>query len=211
MNDFQVLEDGSTVTRIEVPSGKMVVTDDLRKGFEKGVENVLDTVLDWRVKESFDSLDRFRELARKYQSRGMFYGVYTNGSVNVYRTDDQVFLATDWDRGWDPQLMVADREASVFQDLWVEEGGPLYVDSRYSSLVEGVQVAHVSCDLWAWNATDLDCYLALGGDIDDESFDVIDVEPGVYEFVHHGFADDFDVHGDRWTPFVKVLTTVRKV
>jgi hypothetical protein len=167
------LPDGvTTVVDVAFPSGKIIVTDDLRP------------VYDWREPDGSDAFASYNSALGQAQAIkamaaiGCAYGPVGNSCPNLYR-------------------MAAPNRYVIASPAYSDDGDD---EGLSASVYQGAQeVAGICTDLWAYSICDYDDYLARGGDrrnIDRWSWTVVDVTPGVYRFTHHTGERGFDHDAD---------------
>lgn len=155
-----------TEWELNVPSGKLVVANDLRRWFPlpEGDGDIpsINTVLGCRM------------TALAYAKAGMSHAFVGNTCPGVYRLTDKSFkLATE------PR-----------DEYW---NGKDWVPYKRRPKFKGERVAGVCTDLWWYSLCDLEEFerriVKFGGSLKEAYAEVIDVTPGVYRFRHN---DDFD-------------------
>lgn len=155
----------TTVTRLEVPSGHMVVCDSLRDVYE---------IEDERERDFADYNSKLgqSQYVEAMAELGCAYGPVGNSSPTIYLKDDGTYvIASQRDEG------DYDEDEEVPEPFM-----PL-----------GEAKAWICTDLWAYSIADRDDYLSKGGKLDDKRFKTtFEVEPGTYEFTLHTGRRDFD-------------------
>lgn len=162
----------TTVVEVAFPSGRIIVTDDLRP------------VYDWREPDgapfpSYNSALGQHQAIMAMAAQGCAYGPVQNTCPNLYR------LAAPG------KFVIASPAYSEDEDDWGEcELG--FTASEYDG---AEKIAGVCTDLWAYSICDHDDYLARGGDPENLkrwTWTVVDAAPGVYRFTHHTGERAFD-------------------
>jgi hypothetical protein len=147
----------TTVITLAVPSGRIIVTDDLRP------------VYDWRDARRKDppGMAGYNSALGQAQAtwamaaQGCAYGPVGNTSPGLYRTGDGTYAIASLD--YHP-----DTDQEVLPAGWQ----PL---------------ASVCTDLWAYSVADYEDWLSRGGNPAEMGWSdtVVDVLPGYYELTHH--------------------------
>lgn len=158
----------STATfELNVPSGKLVIANDLRPLFPvlkdhdvNGVQGSLLTTLE-------------------YASQSMAHGFVGNSCPGVYQMGD----------GKANTFKVA---SLALPEHW-DSARQRYVHMKRKSRWRGKRVASICTDLWWYSIADV-CECArraerLGRKLSDFQVEIVDVKPGVYKFVHDCRAD----------------------
>jgi len=178
----------TTIWELNVPSGKMVVANDLRDLFPCDEEYDINKTRGIHLQQL------------EYASVGMSHGFVGNTCPRVYKfPDGTIQVRTDpSDETWNGKKYVP----NPFYEEWVKT-------------FEGEKVAHVGTDLWWYSIVDADEFERRlnheYGDKEEEKenyrkqVEYVDVKPGVYQFTQHNEAnrDDFD-HGCVYTDIVWV-------
>ena len=154
-----------TTFELNVPSGKLVIANDLRSLFP--------VLQDFSVNGVVGSLATTQE----YAGQGMAHGFVGNSCPRVFRMGD----------GKADTYVVA---SLALPEHWT---GKKYVTLKRKSRWRGKQIASVCTDLWWYSMADLDeCnYRAakLGLTLEEFNIDIVDIKPGVYKFIHDCRAD----------------------
>lgn len=177
------------VIDIAVPSGKMIVTDDLRPVFDFKVLNYNATVGQAQAQQIMGA-------------QGCAYGPVGNSSPSLLRTGDGTFIIASFDDELeleDEGYIDAERLAGICTDLWAYSMADLdhfvaVARTKFAAADAGERDAFAKHELFNW--------AVQPGDPRDRldqlgwTVTVVDVEPGVYRFTHHtgelGFdRDDF--------------------
>ena len=163
----------TTQITLAVPSGKIIVTDDLRP------------VYNWRDADGNDGFASYNSALGQHQAilemarQGCAYGPVSNTCPNLYR----LAASNRYMIGRPPYDEDADEEREFT-----------------ASVYHGAEsVASICTDLWAYSICDYDDYLARGGDpanLEHWTWTVVDVTPGVYRFTHHTGERSFDYDAD---------------
>lgn len=160
-----------TEWELNVPSGKLVVANDLRRLFP--------------INEDFDvnkTLGR-RQTALAYAATGMSHASVGNTCPGVFRCKGDTYKIAN-----EPS---EDRWDAATEE-WVAVDPPV--------MFEGERVAGICTDLWWYSMCDHDEFerRCKRFEEDPEQFraDVIDIKPGVYRFRHNEEVDD-DAEGER--------------
>lgn len=155
----------TTVTRLEVPSGRMVVCDSLRDVYE--IEDKRE-----RGFADYNSALGQSQYVLAMADLGCAYGPVGNSSPTIYLKDDGTYVIASQR---DPDDYDEDEEAL---EAYVPLGEPK---------------AWICTDLWAYSIADRDDYVSKGGKLDDKRYKTtFEVEPGTYEFTLHTGRRDFD-------------------
>jgi hypothetical protein len=161
--------DGITTTiTLAVPSGTILVTDDLRP------------LYDWRDKGRHDppGMASYNSVLGQHQAiaamaaQGCAYGPVGNTCPRLYRTRDGAYVIASPD--------------------YDEDAGQEVVPAGWELL------AGIITDLWAYSIADYEDWKAKGGNPDDLGFTetLVEVPPGTYEFTCHTGERSFnDAHG----------------
>lgn len=142
---------------LNVPSGKIVFANDLR-----------DLVDVDDPDESVNSKLGCKLTTQAYEKAGMVHISVGNTCPGVFREPDG-------------SLTVACR--------YIDEEDPMMTDEEYQRLdaeLDKTRVASICTDLWWYCAMDYDHYVArcaaTGTSLKENAIDIVEVEPGVYEF-----------------------------
>lgn len=162
--------DGITTTiTLAVPSGKLIVTDDLRP------------VYDWRDRDRNDpeGMAGYNSSLGQHQAiltmaaAGCAYGPVGNSCPGLYLTGEGTYVIAS--AGYDE-----DADQEVRPDGWL-------------------RLAGVITDLWAYSIADYEDWKARGGDgarfarqEPGWDWDLVSVPPGTYQFTHHTGERSFD-------------------
>ena len=165
---------------LNVPSGKIVVANDLRDKFII-MEDFNVNALEGCIQTSF-----------KYSSVGMSHGYVGNSCPGVHKKSDSEFLVGNF---YEPD---EDDDDEDDEDGKYKSG----LDHEF----EGTkQVASICTDLWWYSIVDYDQFVERYGEPKDNAYiEVVDCEPGVYEFLHVGNVLDTDKNPTIYTYFNKV-------
>lgn len=153
-----------TVVRINVPSGKLIVDDDLRDTYSPDTNGCGD----------YNTPIGQANVVKLNAEHGCAYFPVGNSCPSVYRRPDGTYV--------------------IGSPAWDEE------TDDFSTADGWTELAGVCTDLWAASLADYDDYLLKGGkpveQVKDEpggwTRNVIEVEPGTYEFRFYGGRRDFD-------------------
>lgn len=159
--------DGLTpVITLAVPSGRLIVTDDLRPAYN------------WRDEDltvSYNTALGQAEATRAMAAQGCAYGAVLNTSPSLYRTG--------------PDSYVIASVAFAFSDDDEDEGGEVVPDGWE-------HLATVSTDLWAYSIADYEDWQSRDwdrarraelGKLDT----IVSVPAGTYQFTHHATERGF--------------------
>jgi hypothetical protein len=152
----------TSVITLNVPSGKIIVADDLRP-----VYNWDETEQEWWLAEDYTRMASYNSALGQYQAvqamaaAGCAYGPVGNSCPGLYRTEDGTYVI-----------------ASL---AYSEETDDEVLPAGWEHL------ASVITDLWAYSIADFEDWKARGGDPESLGWGqtVLDVTPGTYEFTHH--------------------------
>jgi hypothetical protein len=170
-----------TRTTLSVPSGKIIVTDDLRPIYDSGNEWANPRgVLKEPPLASYNSILGQSQMIHEMAAMGCAYGPVLNTSPALYRT------------GPDDTYILGNFYSTDEED---------YATDRYTP--EGyVELAHICTGIWAYSIADFEDWRSRGGVMDDQqarNMTVVDVRPGVYQFIYHGGERGFDYHATNVT------------
>lgn len=161
----------TTVITLEVPSGKIIVADNLRSvynGFDR------DKLADYN---SVLGQAQFVEAMAKL---GCAYGPVGNSCPTLWKTGEDTYI--------------------VARKPWLTGDEDEWADEDSVPAPEGAEsLAGIITDLWAYCIADYDDWLAKGGKPVEElgwSVIVVEVPPGTYEFTHHSGEKSFDPDAD---------------
>lgn len=158
----------TTVTEVAFPSGKIIVTDDLRPVFSHGDPNQM---------ADYNSALGQHQVILNMAQQGCAYGPVRNTDPNLYR------LAAAG------QFIIA---SPAYDDEGEEQG---FKESIYHG---AEAIASVCTGLWAYSIADYELWKSRGGDPDKLRWcdTVVDITPGVYRFTHHTGERGFDWDAD---------------
>lgn len=163
----------TTVTEVAFPSGKIIVTDDLRPVFEPDERGFAD------YNSSLGQAQYIQAMA----ALGCAYGPVRNNSPYLYR-----LVAPG-------QFVIATPAYSEDEDDWGDEE----FDLTPSSCHGAEKLAPIYTDLWAYSIADYGLWKSLGGDEEKtlrHKGEIVDITPGVYRFTHHTGERGFDWDAD---------------
>lgn len=149
---------------LNVPSGKIVVSNDLRQWFPlpEGDGDI----------PSINTTRGCRAMAQAYAAIGMSHGFVGNTCPGVYKLGGDSFKIA----------------SEPYEDYWDEEKKE-YLPRKDLSPFVGERVASVCTDLWWYSLCDNDEFerrrAKFGGKLDSNWDSIIDVKPGVYRFRHY--------------------------
>lgn len=179
----------TTTWELNVPSGKLVVANDLRDVFP--------------MSESVSSVNMIlgqHETALAYSRVGMSHASVGNSCPSVYRRDAEHYTIS----GGVPEEYKSSTYLGKEGDEYKYENVE-WAEGEYEAAVEamGEDVASICTDLWWYSIVDYDEYIrrsafVFGEDsarrvkeeLDGWTVSVVDVKPGVYKFVHNNARDD---------------------
>jgi hypothetical protein len=182
----------TTVIRLEVPSGKIVVDDDLRPLFDG---------FDHDGFASYNSVLGQAQVVEAFAKQGCAFGPVGNSCPSLWKTGEDTYVIARMPYN-------DDEDAEDF-----DEPKPI---------PEGAQkLASICTDLWAYSIADYDNWLARGGVLvpkhdkatgetrmEPESWTttIVEIPAGTYEFTFHGGELGFDDDKDYvvWTDIRKV-------
>ncbi len=152
---------------LPVPSGKLVVANDLRNLFKSEYEEI--ELYPWSKGWGFDimTLMGCRRTFETYGKLGMAHGFISNTCPGMYRVDKNTLTLS----------MVK----------YDEESGNVI-----ESEVPGEKVGGVCTDLWWYSIMDYDKYVEKSGEELDRHCDIIDVKPGMYKITHREHIFNID-------------------
>jgi len=163
---------------LNVPSGKIVVANDLRKWFPlpEGDDEI----------ESVNGVLGCRKTSWAYAAIGMSHASVGNTCPNVYRMAEGKYK-------------IANEPPDEYWD------GKNYVPYKRRPKFEGEKIANICTDLWWYSLCDLEEFdrraKRFKGSLKDARATVIDVKPGVYRFRHDDEARNDDGRAGRETLF----------
>lgn len=160
--------------KLNVPSGRIVVADDLR-----GVFGDAEEVRPELEQEDYNATKGRVLHARVYEELGVAYGCVLN-------TCPDVFLVSDGD---EQKLVIASTE-------WDEEADEPIIPAGWT------KIAGICTDLWAYSIADYDDYVAKRAVAEEAGFpsgrdadvEVAEIPAGVWEFTHFAEQAGFDYH-----------------
>lgn len=185
------LPDGiTTVIELAVPSGKMIVNDDLRP------------IFDWDMdrdagKPGYNSVAGQDLVIKAMAERGCAYGPVLNSSPSLLRTGEDKYIISNYD----PELApgedgnpVGVELAGVCTDLWAYSIADY--DNWFAKLTAWLEQTDLESDRHR-NMKELAAWVEAGADPAKLpwTMTVVDVTPGVYRFTHHTGEAGFD-HDD---------------
>jgi hypothetical protein len=161
-----------TEWELNVPSGKLVVANDLREIFPLPEDKDYD----------INTIMGCRQTALAYAANGMSHAFVGNTCPGVYKCGDGLFKIANepQDEKWD-----AKKEK--------------YVKVKPKPPFEGEQVAGICTDLWWYSICDHDEYKRRCKRFKvkrDRNVEVVDVKPGVYRFRHDEHARSYEGPGE---------------
>lgn len=158
----------TTVIVLRVPSGKILVDDDLRPLYD-GFDN--DNLAD------YNSVLGQAQVIGKFAEQGCAFGPVGNSCPGVWKTGQDTYMI-----GRMPY--VSGDEEDEGEETPTPPGS--------------VKVAWVCTDLWAYSIVDFEDWKSKGGDPEKLNWTqtVVDVTPGTYEFTFHGGEKGFDGDAD---------------
>ena len=163
---------------LNVPSGKIVVANDLRDKF-KITEDHYVNHSEGIIAASLD-----------YASVGMSHGFVGNSCPGVHKKNSREFII-----GNRPEIEDEDDE-----EYFKKNASGL--DSEYEGTT---QVASICTDLWWYSIVDYDQYIQRYGEpTEDDGVEVVECEAGVYEFLHVGLEIDTEKYPSIYTYFYKI-------
>lgn len=170
----------TTVTRVNFPSGKIIVSDDLR------------TAYDWDTYEqgfaSYNSSLGVHQVIKHMASQGCAFGYVGNSSPDVFRTGDGTYtIASIWTNDDDeiPAPEGWTHVASICTDLWAYSIADFRDWSAKSAM-------------WAESGKDEAEREKRSQRVKDRLgySTVMDIEPGTYRFTCRSAEKDFDTHAN---------------
>lgn len=163
------LPDGiTTVTEVCFPSGKVIITDDLRPVYD-GFDDREET----KGFASYNSALGQHQVIQSFAALGCAFGPVGNSCPDLYRTGPDSYVIANL--GWENDDDEDDEASPPVPDGWEK-------------------LAWVCTDLWAYSIADYDAWLARGGDPSKLGWSdsVIELPPGTYRFTHHSGEAGFD-------------------
>jgi hypothetical protein len=222
---FEVLEDRvvmptpcplpnglTTHTTLAVPSGKIIVTDDLRPIYDWREESRDDSGLVVRM-ASYNSVLGQQQVIHAMTAAGCAYGPVRNTSPDLYRTGPDTYIIAslyDEDADWDEDDMNSGDggtlevrrvpEAALPGPVGGSHAPPEALEDHVGDVARRIpspapeRLAGICTDLWAYSIADFEDWKSRGGDPTTLGWTrtVVDIRPGVYEFTYHGGEADFD-------------------
>jgi hypothetical protein len=171
----------TTVITLKVPSGKIVVADDLRPVYDGFDHDGL---------ASYNSALGQHQVIEAMAAEGCAYGPVGNSCPGLWRTGEDTYEIV----------------SGVWDEEWADEDDEPPASPRKPE----DKLASICTDLWAYSIADYDDWVAKGGDLKEVErghVNVADIEPGVYEFTHHTGEKDFD----HWVAGELVFAHIRKI
>lgn len=173
----------TSVIRLEVPSGRIVVDDDMRplfNGFDH--DNLAD----------YNSVLGQHQVIEKFAEDKCAFGPVGNSCPTLWQTDEDTYVIAR-----KPWLTAPD-------DPWADEDDvPAPEGAR--------KLASVCTTLWAYSIVDYDEWVRRGGDPENlpAMAEIVEIPAGTYEFTHHSGETGFDGDEDDvvWADIKKVAST----
>lgn len=162
----------TTLVGVAFPSGKIIVTDDLRPVYDVDTEGFA----------SYNTALGQHQYAEAMAKIGCAYGAVRNTSPSLYRLRAP------------GQFIIASPAYSEDEDDW----GDCELDFTGSQYRDAEKIASICTDLWAYSIADFGDWKARGGDPATLGWTdtVVDVTPGTYQFTHHTGERGFDWNAD---------------
>lgn len=160
----------TSVIRLEVPSGKIVVDDDMRPMFN-GFDH--DGFAD------YNSALGQHQVIEAFAEDKCAFGPVGNSCPALWQIDEGEYI--------------------IGRKPWVESLDDPWMDEDDVLAPEGARkLASVCTDLWAYSIVDFDEWVRRGGDPEDlpGMAEVVEIPAGTYEFTHHTNELDFDHDAD---------------
>jgi hypothetical protein len=177
-----LIPDGiTTVTYLEVPSGKIIVGDDLRSVYEVDDRDEL---------ADFNSALGQAQYVEVMAQKGCAYGPVGNSCPGLWKTGEDTYVIAN--------MRYDDEEGSE------TEG------EEIPTPPDAVKLAGIITDLWAYSVADYEDWLSKGGEPIEEmgwSYTVVEVPAGRYEFTLHAGEKGFD----RDSEGIVIFADVKKV
>lgn len=176
-------QDGITsVITLKVPSGKIVVTDDLRPLYDGFNDSRGDF-------PSYNSTLGQHKVIEAFAAQGCAFGPVGNSCPGLWRTGEGTYEIV----------------TGVWSEDWADEDEEFPANPRKAE----DKLTSICTDLWAYSIADYDDWVAKGGKPEDMGWTttVVDIEPGVYEFTHHTGEKGFD----HWADGEIIFAHIRKV
>ncbi|KQO98925.1 hypothetical protein [Leifsonia sp. Leaf264] len=179
----------TTVIELSVPSGKLIVSDDLRPLYD------FDTVGEGR--SDYNSVAGQARATREMAEQGCAYGPVLNSSPSLIRTGEDRFIISHFDSELAPGEdgnPEGTELASICTDLWA------YSIADYDDWLGKLTTWLAKPDLDddnSYRLKELAEWMVNGANPADLpwTMPVVDVTPGVYRFTHHTGEKNFD-HND---------------
>lgn len=159
------------VFELNVPSGKLVVDDDLRNWFPLAEDGNYD----------INTAAGTRKCSQLYADVGLAHGFVGNTCPGIYKKKDGTYKIA----------------SQPYDEYWDSKTGEMVPNTNLPEW-DGESVGTICTDLWWYSICDYEeferriaKYGLNGYESIESSFTVIDVKPGVYRFQHHdGWNDD---------------------
>jgi hypothetical protein len=162
--------DGITsVILLEVPSGKIVVDDDMRPMFSG---------FDHDGFASYNSVLGQHQVIEAFAEDGCAFGPVGNSCPGLWKVGEDAYQIARMPYG-------DDEDAEDF-----DEPRPVPADAQ--------RLAGICTDLWAYSIVDFDEWVRRGGDPEDmpNIAEIVEIPAGTYEFTHHSGELGFDGDDD---------------
>jgi hypothetical protein len=177
------------VVELAVPSGKMIVTDDLRPVFDFDLLN-------------YNSLAGQAEAQQIMAVQGCAYGPVGNSSPSLIKTGDGTYVIASFDDELGPEdegYVAGEQLADICTDLWAYSIADLdhFVGTareKFAAASDKERVKLLQRDLFSWAVQPGDPRERI--DQLGWTVTIVDVAPGVYRFTHHTGEAGFD--RDAW-------------
>ncbi|MER6520067.1 hypothetical protein ABT246_24835 [Streptomyces sp. NPDC001553] len=159
----------TTEITLSVPSGKLLVTDNLRP-----VYNWDDSTF-----ASYNSALGQAQAIKAMAAAGCAYGPVGNSCPTLYRTGTDTYVIANIDEDGGEDAIPGDPETNT------------------ADFNERTRLAGIVTDLWAYSIADFEDWKSRGGDLGTLGWSdtIVDVAPGTYRFTHHTGERDFDRDG----------------
>lgn len=167
---------------LDIPSGKMVFANDLRKWFA--------VQFDFNVNTHSGKL----KTIMSYESIGMAHGFVGNSCPGVYKIDNR-------------HLSISGGAPEIGEEVWNDEAQddlPLSKEDADKIIPPGKLVGGICTDLWWYSVVDYNDFkrrfIDMGNSLTEfksyikDRCDVVKVDPGIYKFKHFFDADDWENH-----------------
>ncbi len=169
----------TTVIRLEVPSGKIVVDDDMRPLFDG---------FDHDRFASYNSVRGQAQVITATAGDKCAFGPVGNSCPGLWKVGEDAYIIA--------RMPYDDDEDS---DTEGEE---------IPSPADAQRLASICTDLWAYSIVDYDEWVRRGGDPEDmpNMAEIVEIPAGTYEFTHHSGELAFDGDADHvvWADIRKV-------